>query len=58
MEKKGCRYLDAMQPATRISVPLEINQKGSTEFREGKMLPKRKKIAERKEATAKWGIIT
>ena len=34
-EKKGHHYLDAMRPATRISVPNERNQKESTQFRMG-----------------------
>ena len=39
--------------ATRISVPFERNRKGSTQFKKGKISPKRKEKTQRKEAIAK-----
>ena len=42
--KKGHQYLDAMRPATRISMPLEKE----TERENGKLLPKRKEVIVRR----------
>jgi len=47
-------HLNTMRPVTRISVPLERNQKENTQFRKGGNIPKNKGKC-RKKTIAKWG---